>query len=238
MRRLTVIIVQVVILITAYMCMFWQARAAENLLVNPSFENGLEGWRITSWNTEPGSSVFRHEKGGGRTGVSCVTVENFRENDARLVQTVRVVPGKKYRLAVWTKTQDVGETAKGACVSVAGYLETSPDVKGTNTEWTLCEMYLVIEKGIETVDVTLCLGGYSSVNTGKAFFDDASFTEIDEIPAGAVVTTVKKSETEEKNAETPQAGNPVRQATVLRLSLVGLALTAVAYYHIRRETTN
>ena len=67
---------------------------------------------------------------------------------------------------------------------------TSPDLKGTNNQWSLLELYLKTGRDIHTVTLTLGLGGFGRINTGKASFADVRMEEVDTIPDGVNVVTV------------------------------------------------
>lgn len=129
------------------------------------------------------------EKGSGHSGRSYVTIISHNANDARYCQTVPVSENKLYKLTAWTKTEKVGIQELGSNISIEESLFTSNSLIGNHRKWKRLELYIQVGKGVSTVTVTLGLGGYSSLNTGKVSFDDVRMEKVDVIPAGAYIAT-------------------------------------------------
>ena len=187
---------------------------AENLVEDPSFEDisdftsGTSAWRTLSFNANPDYSEFTIETGGAHTGQKYVTIINRKENHSRFIQRVYVKQGNTYRLSCWAKTKDVGTETKGAIITEEGIIEYSPSITGTTADWVYTEMYIRIGKGINSIVVSVSLGGYYGTNTGTASFDDITVQEVMNIPQGAVVAT--KGEFIEKELSTGDEEKPVR----------------------------
>lgn len=162
--------------------------ANENLVKNGSFEEVQKdlpvGWNKDAHNksyevtnyytgkTKLASGIYKHY----------VTIENIRENDARLIQRISVKPYTNYKLSCFIKAENCKKERKGANVSVihGAVLGTSRDFKDTQGKWEYVEYYINTDKEQENLTVAVRLGGFGSVTTGKASFYDFSIIEVDE----------------------------------------------------------
>ncbi len=166
---------------------------AENLLVNPSFEeigtNGLPvGWSVDCWIYDTGVT-YQEVVEEGTDGGNCVMIENVVSNDARFVQEVAVEPGTCYLLYGRVKAEGCDAERIGANLSVTDSYTEFPYLLDTGGEWRELACYFRTDENRRTVTVAARLGGYSSDTTGCAWFDDLSLTRIEEgeIPEGAVL---------------------------------------------------
>ncbi|MGE5551472.1 MAG: glycosyltransferase family 39 protein [Bacteroidota bacterium] len=171
--------------------------ASANLIANGGFENVAAGqpemWSRDVWVQGDDATRFSVETGRAHTGARCAVIESYKENDAKLVQHVRVKPGTVYKLSCWIKAENAGPETKGANITVLGILETSKDLRDTQGKWEYVELYGRTGPKQEEVSVSLRLGGYGSLNTGRAFFDDVVMEEAD-APAGATVVNLFAAE--------------------------------------------
>ncbi len=162
------------------------SEAAENLLVNPGFEeisNGLPvGWFTDAYNRREGVTRFSTDT-VARTGKHAVLIENFDMNDARFAQTVEVEPNTMYRLSGWIKAIDVPDAGRGANLSVEGVYVFSDSFYETNGEWVYVETYGLTDDEQREVTVFARLGGYSGESEGAAAFDDLSLVKVEKLPA-------------------------------------------------------
>jgi hypothetical protein len=169
------------------------AAAADNLILNPSFEENTDGipsnWSASAWINDANATVFTYEA-GGRSGNAAAAVENKAANDARYTQAVAVEPDSYYLYSGWVETYGVGENGIGANISVYGKFEMSQQFKGDNKDWQYMELYIRTYGDAASVTVTVGVGGYGQTNTGKAWFDDLSLVKVDAIPDGAIFTSV------------------------------------------------
>jgi hypothetical protein len=213
--------------------------ADTGVVANPSFElndgTAPTTWTADAWDKNAASTTFTYEV-GGRTGDRSVAVENFSANDARWTQLVTVAPNTIYRLSVWTETYNIGDLGKGANISVASKFETSPDIKGTNPEWQLIEMYVKTGSDATEMLVTIGIGSYGSMNTGKAWFDDVNVETVDSVPEGAPVATIGTVIANNVNPNTgktePLASPPYALWIVLGLAVVTV-FGGYAFYLIK-----
>lgn len=110
-----------------------------NLLVNPGFESGIYGWNFTkdstTWAISSDSKVGSHSIKG---------TESNKSNLGRLYQnfTDRLIPGTRYKIGGWIKTQNVQGSvvialdyvaANGWC-PIDGYIKEIGYVSGTH-DW-------------------------------------------------------------------------------------------------------
>jgi hypothetical protein len=176
--------------------------ASENLLRNPGMEDSdtiTPPWREIYFNAN--ISDFLIEKGNAQEGFHFLTIVNREQNDARLVQRVKVQKNATYKISGWIKTKGVAEDNIGANLSLNDYWFISRDIKGTTDHWEYVELYVTVEDDIASVDVALRLGGYGATTTGKASFDNASMEKVNEVPAGNIHYVIEKKEKTNRQQE-------------------------------------
>ncbi|MEQ1840209.1 MAG: carbohydrate binding domain-containing protein [Verrucomicrobiales bacterium] len=150
-----------------------QTGGRPNLLTNPSFEDGQEGWEFSSWGKQGVVSIDLEEK---REGKASLQIQNPTGDDSFLRQTVTVKPRTRYRLTGVIKTDEVVEKGAGATLSLDGGFEKSETITGRKS-WTRVE--LEFETGpLDKVKVGPRLGHHGSLVSGKAWFDDLSLVEL------------------------------------------------------------
>ncbi len=165
-----------------------------NLLRNPGFEARGSGgvpsdWSTDAWFSNTGYTVFSTSEGDAHGGTASACVENIALNDARFVQTVSVKPNALYCLSGWIRAEDVSSGLDwGANLSIEGLYARSPALYDTRGEWRKVTLYGETGPDQTSVRVLVRLGGYSAECTGKAWFDDLSLTEVDELPDGVVAS--------------------------------------------------
>ncbi len=131
---------------------YWQA--------NP----GLPGTSILQWNHPPG-------------GPDELEIYNLKPNDTHWTQTVHLEQGW-YLFTASVRTEGVPRDHAGANLSslVDGII--SQTVSGT-TGWKTVGLYLKVGKAGFDVPIACRLGGYSSPNTGKAWFRNITGTRVE-----------------------------------------------------------
>jgi dolichyl-phosphate-mannose-protein mannosyltransferase len=162
------------------------ANGAGNLLLNGDLSKGSENqpdhWRTEAWVNSP--DAFRydwsHPVGGGP---GTLEVDNLKPDDGRWMQSLTLAPGWYY-CSVQLRTQDVGTAATGATISVMEDGIMSSDIRGT-TAWQRVGFYLRVGGRGADVDIALRVGGFGSLNVGRAYFRQPSVTEIETPPPGA-----------------------------------------------------
>ncbi|MBN2535790.1 MAG: hypothetical protein JXB88_23120 [Spirochaetales bacterium] len=175
--------------------MFIFPLAGQNLLQNPGMEeNDTEatGWRLDEFLR--GGTIVRIEHDGAFGGKNYVSLENTAENDARLIQTVKIEENANYRVSGWIKTENVSDEGIGANLSLNEHWFISREIKGTSDKWEYVEFYLSVTADLKTVTVCLRLGGYGGTSTGKACFDEVSMVKVKDVPGGDRAFTIGRSE--------------------------------------------
>ncbi len=195
------------------------ADSGQNLIRNPSFEDWENKrpaeWKVSTRIQDDGavSSDETNPHGGGRS----VIIDNRKANDSRLYQVVPIEKNTLYRMHCWVRTEDVGMGGKGAYIAIDGNSETSIDVKRTVTDWTRIELFFQNHEDYGTVTVFLGLGVSGSMNTGRAWFDDAILEVADTLPENAIVIDHKR----------PQPGINTFPGTIVILLVVILIIPAI-----------
>jgi dolichyl-phosphate-mannose-protein mannosyltransferase len=160
----------------------------KNLLLNGDFAKGSEdqpdSWRTEAWINNPDSFQAHWHSNTGKPNE--LEVDALKANDARWMQPLTVGPGW-YQLSVDVRTENVGTKESGATVSVMEDGVMSPEVHGT-ADWQRVTLYLKVGGHGADIDVALRVGGFGSLNSGKAFFRNASLIKIDAPPPNATPT--------------------------------------------------
>ena len=155
------------------------AAAQKNLLLNGDFAKGSEDqpdlWRTEAWINNP--DAFQAHWHSYSDKPSELEVDNLQANDGRWMQPLTVQPGW-YQLSVDVRTENVGAKETGATISVMEDGIMSADIHGT-TDWQRVTLYLKVGGHGADIDVALRVGGFGSLNTGKAFFRNATLVQID-----------------------------------------------------------
>jgi Gpi18-like mannosyltransferase/predicted membrane-bound dolichyl-phosphate-mannose-protein mannosyltransferase len=188
---MTTVLCMLAVIISLTAATTQMANAATNLLDNSSFEelnsNIPALWSTAGFETDSSFTKFSIGTTGAHSGSSFAVIENIQANDARWVQKIKVSPKTLYKLSGWAMVENVGVNAKGANVTVEGITESSQDLKETNHQWQLLEMYIKTGADQEELAFTARLGGYGSANTGKASFDDMAVEQVEAAPNGSNV---------------------------------------------------
>ncbi|KKR28323.1 MAG: Glycosyl transferase family 39 [candidate division CPR2 bacterium GW2011_GWD2_39_7] len=210
-------------LIIAFLLAFATPAYAENtnLVANPGFEefdgNDPYFWTSGSWQDD---GAFTLDTSQMHSGKSSALIINEKATDARYKQEVKVQSNAYYRLSCWIKTENVGTQTKGANISIDGLLAVSQDIKGTSEDWTYVELYGKSGSDQKSFILTLGLGGYSNLNTGKAWFDDVIVEKLDGEPAIGNVVELFKQETSNVAPEKDVSSNTSSVNPVFILALL------------------
>jgi hypothetical protein len=178
-----------------------------NLLQNEAFAKGAgnspDHWRTESWDQRGVVTTYRwnHPAAGGPGELE---VDSAQPNDARWMQSLSLGAGWYY-MSVEARTENVGSAATGASISVMEDGISSEDLKGT-VGWTPLGLYLKVGKLGADLELSLRVGGYASLNTGRAFFRNASVVAVAAPPAGA--QHVFDLDAIRKQSQTPPVGEP------------------------------
>ncbi|MEK3883096.1 glycosyltransferase family 39 protein [Paenibacillus sp. PL2-23] len=163
--------------------------AADNLLSNGNFElaDGSlpSGWTIEAWVKDEGVSHYGLDQNEAYDGERAAYIHNTSDNHARLVQTIKVKPNTSYRFSGYVKTEGVRQDATGAHLYVDGTALYYPEFKDTNGQWAHLEFYGKTGREQKELLFGVSLGGYGSLNEGRAWFDAVEVAEVANAPDGA-----------------------------------------------------
>ncbi len=196
------------------------AGAAQNLLQNGDFAKGSEdqpdNWRTEAWINKPDAFICHwHPSPSGAE----MEVDNLQANDGRWMQPLSLTKGW-YQLSVDIRTENVGDKEAGASISVMEDGIMSREIKGT-AAWQRVSLYLKVGGHGADVDVALRVGGFASLNTGRAFFRNAMVVAVDAPPPNATPTYDLVS--------IRQEAAPVPSGSHWSLVLTFLVLSAIAW---------
>lgn len=200
--------------------------AGPNLLSNGDFATGSgkapDNWRTGGWNESPAYTSYDWLHAAGSEPELVVT--NLQPNDARWLQSLSLGPGWYY-VGAEARTEGVPPNASGASVSLDEDSVNSADLHGS-ADWQRLSLYLKVGAHGADIDVALRLGGFGSLNTGRAFFRNARVVKLDALPANAArifdLSAVRRS----------SVAPPVGKPWTLVAAFILLAGTAVAGWMI------
>ncbi|MFM7736981.1 MAG: hypothetical protein ACKPBU_13500, partial [Alphaproteobacteria bacterium] len=163
------------------------AAAVQDLVRNGDFSvaasSGLpEGWTNESWLKSSTASELSWAQ--GENGLGTAAIRSREPNDASWVQSVGVSPSTWYRISAWVRTENVGTERMGAYVAVMDTFFYSEELRGTRP-WTPLVLWVKTGNLDTSIKVALRLGGYSSLNTGTAWFTMVSVEPAGTPPRGS-----------------------------------------------------
>jgi dolichyl-phosphate-mannose-protein mannosyltransferase len=195
--------------------------ADANLILNGNLAKGSgeqpDDWRTEAWVNEPDAFQYTWTHPTDSAPGQLV-VNALKPNDARWMQSLTLSPGW-YRFSTEVRTENVGTQQTGANISIMEDGAMSPDIRGT-AGWQRISFFLKVGGNGADVELALRVGGFGSLNTGKAFFRDVVGEKLAALPPDATpvydLMAIRK-------AEIPEAiGHPVTLwASFLFLALVG-----------------
>jgi len=189
-NSLCAIFISAILLAAVFAVRAASADAPKNLLQNGDFAKGSEDqpdlWRTEAWINSPEAFQAHWHFAANQPDQSELEVDNLQANDARWMQPLTLAPGW-YQLSVDIRTENVGAKETGATISIMEDGIMSPDVHGT-TDWQRVTLYLKVAGKGADVDVALRVGGFGSLNTGKAWFRNATLLAISAPPPSAAPT--------------------------------------------------
>ncbi len=165
-----------------------------NLVKNPGFEeveaNDAYFWMFHCYDNDPGVTENYVDSTQAYEGSNSAFIVNHYVNDSRFKQDIPVKGNTYYRLSCWVKTENVGTEMIGANISIENSTNVSRDIRGTTPEWEYIELYGKTSANQDSLTLTVGLGGYGNVNTGKAWFDNIEVAELNSLPAGKTAVSL------------------------------------------------
>ncbi|KAA8997131.1 phospholipid carrier-dependent glycosyltransferase [Paenibacillus spiritus] len=212
--------------------------AAGNMLNNSGFEeldgNAPAGWTRDAWVPDEAAGTIAVESEEVHSGRNAAVIENVQQNHAKWLQTVAVKPDSLYRISGWIKVVSAGAEGFGANIVVAGLGSGYPALSDTGGQWEKLEFVGRTGGDQKEISIGPALGGYGSLNTGKAYFDDISIEELSEAPAGASVISLDGDQTSAPKEESGNTGD-VSPKSVLLFSALFTVFFVLMYRSAMRS---
>lgn len=128
--------------------------------------NFPDHWQTQGWQESGSYTTYQWLHVPGQPGQ--LEVDNHLPNDARWAQELTLTPGW-YHFTAQARTENVARTGAGASISVLEDTIMSRQLYGTQP-WQRIGFYLKVGRRGADIQLALRLGGFSSTNTGRAFF--------------------------------------------------------------------
>jgi hypothetical protein len=190
----------------------------ENLAANAGFEEDYLG-NLSMWDTEaylnnPDAVRVAVTDEVSHSGKRSLVIINLEPNDAMAIQWIKVKPDTYYKISCWVMAEGVSKREMGANISILGNIGSSTDLKNTNGKWSYVELVGKTGPEQKVLPVTVRLGFYGNLSTGRAYFDDVWITPLTQAPAGKIMdfTSALGTGVVEKKAETSEQTEQVEQA--------------------------
>lgn len=163
-----------------------ELEATPGAITNPSFESSVDpgvpttfGWRIAR--NDPKLDLLLDDKVSheGRRSLRMTFRGTARPDFFNTAQTVAVIPGQKYRLTFWVRTENL-KAVSGPLISVAtgdestGLGATQPFPNGTN-DWRQLTVDFAVPAGVDGIEIRTLRGGCGLDDcaiTGVVWYDD------------------------------------------------------------------
>ncbi|HOQ05489.1 MAG TPA: alpha-L-arabinofuranosidase C-terminal domain-containing protein [Anaerohalosphaeraceae bacterium] len=150
----------------------------QNLLQNPSFENGSlenpDSWIRSAWAGQADAVIVQE----GRRNSRCAKITS-EGADAAWSQTVSIQKWGRYRLSGWVKTENiVPKGGQGVLLNVHGMDGAQTRALTGTNDWTRLQCEFDIA-GINQIMINCLFGGWGQA-AGRAWFDDISLELLQE----------------------------------------------------------
>jgi hypothetical protein len=212
-----------------------EAQSSTNqALVNESFESGTalpSDWTLTAW--QPNISTATVVAASAADGQQVLHLSSSKPNHVRVNKTVAVEPNQTYLFQAKVKARGANADKLAAVIGVEGVYDVSETVR-TDADWQVRQVYIK-SNDAQQLQLLLGLGHFGNENQGEAWFDAVSLEKVAEIPAGAKVLEMPRSQA--KTEHVTAALSPAAQGkaapwlmlvgSTLVLSVFGMALAMV-----------
>ena len=195
------------------------------------------GWELSAYAND--SSSVTANRTQDEDGINTVTLHNLVANDARVCQTVSVLPNTVYRLRADIRTSDV-DYGTGATLSIDNYAIDGTYCYSENLfasdDWREVSLYFRTGDQQKSVNVALRLGGYGTTAIGTAEFRNASLVAVSSTNAEVVNLPTENGVVTNITNASEAAGTNTSANMPLILALVfTLAFAGVFVYFYRKE---
>ena len=159
----------------------------DNAFSNGDFEiyesGAFKKWSL--WRGNQGNTII--EQAAGRTGNAAKLIIDNNNNIVNLYQSVKLEAGKKYKLTVFVKTENIAlqwDGAQGVYLALSYnnniVLAKSASIK-TDSDWTKLELTVSADI-LQGNEWQVQLDVISEYLTGSVYVDDASIAEVTDTP--------------------------------------------------------
>jgi Gpi18-like mannosyltransferase len=167
---------------------------AQNLLKNPDFEEATETrpsyWEYDTWIKDRNTAQIGLTTRDSHSAKTSIEIDVFEPDDVKVMQKIEVLPNRIYLFSCWVKARGIPTGAKGANLSALGILDTSESLYDTSGQWRELRFYGRTGPDQREVVFTIRIGGYGSLNKGKALFDDCIAEVVNTVPNGVQVANL------------------------------------------------
>ena len=178
-----------------------------NMVQNFGFEQDtFDKWDKQAYTTTEGVTEFFIDDTVSYSGAKSACIINNSPNHSRFNQEIKVKGNSYYKLSCWVKTENVGTDFTGANITVEGIMDISEHLQGTN-DWQYIELYGTTKKNQKSFVLSLALGSYGNVNTGKVWFDDIVVEQVDKIPSNVKVAKLYVEDAPKNTVNLPRSKN-------------------------------
>ncbi len=190
-------------------------------------------WTKYDWNASSGKSdVARFAIEGEKEAVR-LHITASTPDDARFVREVAVEPATIYHFASRVRTENVGTKARGAGISVSGILGGSRDITGTSAGWQTVDFFGKTGTEQRRLSVTVGVGGYGSLNSGSAWFEDITVEKATSVPPGVTVASLEPLAV--RASVPPPQSSKMGGNVIAAFVCLGAILVAVGLFGRRRS---
>jgi PA14 domain-containing protein len=161
-----------------------RACAQENILRNSNLTLGKDApdsWSTEAWQRGTDFTTFNWTHKAGAPGE--VEISSLKPNDASWAQKLHLTPGW-YHFTASMRTEGVPTGNTGAYISILEDGIVSDFLYGSNN-WRELGFYLKVGEAGADVELACRVGGFASLNTGKAACRDFRGVKIEAPPADA-----------------------------------------------------
>lgn len=230
MSRAICILLLLAVALTAFACTTPnEVEAGKNLVVNGSFEDGLNGWTAGIDESVSKIELTKHSEGSDnyeKYGENHLSIFNRTENIATLKQNIKIEAGATYKLSavVLVKTALTGETTENLVGAHIGFLENVHFIQSSQVKATSDFIKYSYYFTTEFRDVTLqaVIGAEGGEVKGTAYFDDIQLVKLTDEELREIPTSVIKT----LSSYVPENGGI---HSLLYVLLGALALVGVVY---------
>lgn len=196
-KLFTVCLLTIVIILSLSAC----SNMSGSIISNSDFEKGsgtsISGWEQYNYHKDYGKDSSRTKISLVDMGFDgqCVKIESTKGNDARIYQEISVEENSKYKVKVDVLYQNIdpveGEKGAGLNISTKEGSQRTGGIYGSVDNWQTLTAYFTTGDKMESVELTVGIGGYSAESSGTVYIDNVRVEKVNSIPQGESVFEAK-----------------------------------------------